>query len=209
MEYINFFRNSDSSKLMKEYHNLSDKRNICSIPNFMDVSSNLIFLIPAWYAHKVSKKDNFWTPLLLILAFSSAYYHISPNQKTIFIDQLSVITVYILTLSYFIKKDYSIALFLLGLFSVFYGKFTKDLRLYELLKIIIPIALVMYLYKTSMKHYIPLILIIGLASRFVEYNDKRIFNITNKKISGHTLKHVLSGALLMILIYTLHKLDRL
>ncbi len=94
------------------YHQFADQRNLLGIPNFMNVTSNLAFLLSGlaglvllWYAKKVSSKPagqqrfmtivEYWPYLVLFISVAmvapgSAYYHWEPNNVSLLWDRLPI-----------------------------------------------------------------------------------------------------------------------
>jgi hypothetical protein len=87
------------------YHNFADKRTIFSVPNFLNVVSNALFLvIGIWGMRDVlgaSRARSLfidllrepWPYLLFFVgvtftAFGSSYYHLNPNDHTLLWDRL-------------------------------------------------------------------------------------------------------------------------
>ena len=90
------------------YHLFADRRNLLGIPNFGDVASNLPFaLIGMWGLIFLLRPDSnqvngsfleqgerwpyvFVFVGLLLTAFGSSYYHLSPNNSRLVWDRLSM-----------------------------------------------------------------------------------------------------------------------
>ena len=143
----------------------------------------------------------------LLLAITSGYYHINPSHQTIFLDMIFVVSVNTIIFSYFVNKKMGIFVYLLGLLSVFYWREYDDMRLYEFLKISIPIY---FIYKISQNNKVsgyslPLLLLFILF-RYSTSHDKDIYKLTNNTISGHTLKHIIGGINIYIVIIILKKI---
>ena len=78
----------------------------------------------------------------------------------------------------------------------------------EFLKIAIPMYGLYCLYGTKASNYIIPFLCLTILIRYSEYNDKKIYKATNKLISGHSLKHILGGIDIYIVILVLQKLNK-
>ena len=202
-------------ELPKSYHNFVDKRTIFGIPNGMDILSNLFIALPAFYLISKQKKISFLSFNILLLALTSTIYHINPTDNTIFMDMIFVVSLNTVVLSYFVDKQIGYFIYLLGILSVFYWKKNNDIRLYELLKIIIPIYVIIIIYKdynnsnNNVSNYILLIIILSILIRYSEFHDKEIYQMTGKLISGHTLKHIIAGINIYIIIKVLEKLNKI
>ena len=200
-------------ELPKSYHNFVDKRTIFGIPNGMDILSNLFIALPAFYLITKQKKISFLSFNILLLALTSAIYHVNPTDNTIFMDMIFVVSLNTVVLSYFVNKQIGYFIYLLGILSVFYSKKNNDIRLYELLKIVIPIYVIIIIYKdhnhSNISNHILLIIILSILIRYSEFHDKEIYQLTNKLISGHTLKHIIAGINIYIIIKVLEKLNKI
>ena len=61
----------------------------------------------------------------------------------------------------------------------------------------------------SVRQELYTILSLGIVSRLVEHNDTKVYKLLNNTISGHTLKHTLSGLQIWYIIRLLEKLDKI
>ena len=191
------------------YHKFIDKRTFGGIPNFINIVSNLAIALPAFYLMKKQKKISFLSINILLLAITSALYHVNPNNNTIFLDMLFVMSINTVVLSYFVNKQVGNFIYILGILSVFYWKKYDDLRFYEFLKIAIPVYAIFMLYKNpKVSNYVFPVIILTILIRVSEYNDKAIYKLTGGTISGHTLKHILSALDIYLIIIILDKLGK-
>ena len=100
--------------------------------------------------------------------------------------------------------------YVLGILSVFYWKKYDDIRFYEFLKISIPIYGIYMIHKNPrVSGYIFPMIILSLLIRYSTSNDKEIYKLTNETISGHTLKHILAGIDIYLVIIVLQKLGKI
>ena len=192
----------------KSYHNFSDKRNFIGIPNAMNVFSNILFLYPAFYL-LFKKKANFLAINIIFLAFTSAYYHINPSNRTILLDMIFVISINTIILSYFVDERIGYILYGLGILSVCVWKVTEDIKFYALLQIGILLFCLYKLADTSASHYILPILCLAIAVRASERYDSTIYKFTNKLVSGHTLKHIIAPIQIYVIIVVLEKIGKI
>jgi len=194
----------------KDYHDFADKRPFFGIPNGLDILSNIAIALPVFYLISKEKKLSFLSINILLLAITSAYYHIEPSDKTIFLDMLFVVSVNTVVFSYFVNKEIGMLVYMLGILSVFYWKKYDDIRLYEFLKISIPIYGIYMIHKNPrVSGYIFPMIILSLLIRYSEFNDKEIYKLTNETISGHTLKHIVAGIEIYLVIVVLQKLGKI
>ena len=194
----------------KEYHDFADKRSVVGVPNGLDIFSNLAIVLPAIYLISKEKKLSFLSINILLLAITSAYYHVEPSHKTIFLDMIFVVSVNTVIFSYFVNKQIGMLVYVLGILSVFYWKKYDDIRFYEFLKISIPIYGIYMIHKNPrVSGYIFPMIILSLLIRYSTSNDKEIYKLTNETISGHTLKHILAGIDIYLVIIVLQKLGKI
>ena len=132
----------DKVPLPASYHNFADKRTFMGIPNAMDVISNIAIVIPALYLLQKQKKFSLLSIHILLIALASTYYHLQPTDDRIFWDMLFIATTHVVLLSYFIKDEYAIILYIGSILTVVYWKQYNDLRPYILLLIGIPLYII-------------------------------------------------------------------
>ena len=221
--------------LPQEYHNFADKRSLLGIPNFLDVMSNLAILIPGLYLLRTRKKVSLMSNLLILhitlLAITSAYYHLFPSHKTIFGDILSIATLSIIVIIIATPNSsdhtesnspvvpwwkeshnyiYGILLYLFGIFSIVYWKYTGDLKFYVLILVGAPLYVIYRYYnKSNVRQYLIMMIVSNILLRLSENNDRYIYKMTKNLVSGHTLKHVFVGTGLFYLIKILETDNKL
>ncbi|MCH8861544.1 MAG: alkaline phytoceramidase [Proteobacteria bacterium] len=153
------------------------------------------------------------------LAFGSGYYHLIPNNETLVADRLTMTVGFMGVLSFVIAERISVkwglrllpALLTVGLFSVIYWIYTElqsagDLRLYGLVQflplIAVPAMLLAFPARYSGVKYIWLALGSYAAAKLFEQLDGAIWELTQHLLSGHTLKHLVSGlGIYFLLLY--------
>tara|TARA_B110001469_G_scaffold41994_1_gene41509 strand:+ start:361 stop:972 length:612 start_codon:yes stop_codon:yes gene_type:complete len=193
---------------LQEYHNFVDKSSFYDIQNGKNILSNLFVALPAFYLIYREQNISFLSINILLLATTSAYYHVNPSHNTIFMDMIFVISLNTIILSYFVDTDIGFWMYIMGIVSVFYWKLYDNILPYEFLKIMIPMYGLYCLYGTKASNYIIPFLCLTILIRYSEYNDKKIYKATNKLISGHSLKHILGGIDIYIVILVLQKLNK-
>jgi len=205
-----FTRIMDKIPFPQSYHNFTDKREFYGIPNTMNVISNIAIMIPALYLLQKQKGVSLLSVHILLLAVTSSYYHFLPNDERIFWDMIFVISLNTVILSFFISKNAGILMYVFGIASVIYWKYNDDIRLYEFLKVVIPLYVISLLYKNNqMNSYVYVIICCMVLVRISEYNDKDIYELTHKKLSGHTLKHIIASVEIYYVILLLVKLGKI
>jgi hypothetical protein len=210
--------------LPASYHHFADQRGWLGIPHFGDVASNVAYLAAglwglAFLARK-SIREKFVNPLeswpylfvfvgLLLTAFGSAYYHLAPDNDRLVWDRLPMTIVFMPFVAALIAERVSVKLGLwllpiltaIGIASVLQWQLSVqrgagDLRffgavqLYAVLAIFIALLLPSRYTRSS-----DLLIVAGLyiIAKVCEVADKQIFSLGHA-VSGHTLKHLASGA---------------
>src|SRR4029079_6205006 len=125
----------------QNYHAFADQRTILGIPHFWNVVSNLPFIAVGGWDFRHSKRNPAIFVLflgVLMTGFGSSYYHLDPNDHTLFWDRLpmSIRLMAILALAIEERLDAKAGAVLLwpliaiGVFSLLLWHWTGDLRLY-------------------------------------------------------------------------------
>ena len=73
------------------YHQFADQRELLGIPNFWNVVSNLLFVVVGAVGLLRFHRDATTTVLfagIFLTGFGSSYYHLDPNDSTLFWDRL-------------------------------------------------------------------------------------------------------------------------
>lgn len=213
--YITFFTRPNPQDL--GYHNFADTTEIFSIPNFHNVVTNLIFIIVSIIGLKIYKKqqkhNSSWLSFLisvLIVAPGSAYYHLTPNNETLFWDRLPM-TIGFISLTCFAMFEVHkvnkqiIPLFisqLIGLSALFYWVVNDDLRFYLWVQgvPVILLAYIAFIISTPSLRPKPVLMavILYIAAKLTESHDHEIYEILG--YSGHSIKHLLAGFAVFFLI---------
>jgi hypothetical protein len=201
------------------YHDFADQRSLLGIPHFMDVASNLPFLVVGCYGlyNCLSRKDLWfpapearlpWTILagaVFLTGCGSAFYHWAPSDATLFWDRLPMAIGFsaflgIMTLERVdrrIGRALWIPILLAGTGSLLYWRSCGDLRFYYLLQawavLLVPVLLA--LFGAPSTETGPLVAGIGCyaLSKLFELLDAALFSLT-RVVSGHTLKHLAAAA---------------
>lgn len=216
------------------YHHFADTRTMLGIPNFFNVISNVAYILAGMFGLLVLNSNKsqrnialkaphfiFFTFTILI-GLGSSYYHLEPNDGTLFWDRLPMsvafMAFFIIVIERYLSSEAArkllVPMCLLGMASVFYwrlpfGESTGDLRLYFIVQfgpmLIIPLILL-----TSARRRLNAaiwgLLFMYVLAKIAEDFDVTIF-IHLGFMSGHTLKHVLSAAGIFWYISVLAKED--
>jgi hypothetical protein len=213
----------------QSYHAFVDQRELWGIPNFLDVVSNLPFLLVgiagllwARLARPVTMRNilNLLFIGFILLTIGSGWYHWDPRDETLVLDRIPIAIIF---MSFFcviihdhIGEWYAAHLWmvlnLIGVGSVLYWHFTEqaghgDLRPYALVQFfpLVAMPVIMKLYHSRHEHWrhvLFIYLFFGLA-KLTEELDEEIFHALNGVMSGHTLKHLfmaLAGTMIVVLV---------
>jgi hypothetical protein len=211
------------------YHRFADQRTFLSIPHFLNVVSNLPFLVSGLFGFwcALSKPASAfaapwvrtpWVALtasIILTGFGSSYYHWAPDDATLFWDRMPMAIGFGAVLGIIVieRMDFRIGrllwmpLLLAGPGSMLYGRWSGDLRFYGLIQgwviVLVPLALLLFPARTTGTHHWFLILgLYGIAKVF-EVGDLQTFEVGGY-VSGHTLKHLFAGAASWFLYWHLH-----
>lgn len=200
----------------QSYHAFADGHRLFGIPNFLNMMSNVFFLVVGLLGIQYCSRNDLgstkkaWLIFFVGIALvgtGSAYYHWNPNNATLVFDRLPM-TIGFMALSIALLSEYvdsrlsnDFLLFpslLIGIASVLYWYWTDDLRFYAWVQFapLIGALLLILLFKSSYPRQ--WIILVALAfyvlAKMTEAYDTEIFRIANDLISGHTLKHCLAAA---------------
>jgi hypothetical protein len=201
------------------YHNFADHRAWLGITNFGDVVSNLPFAIVGIRgltvmftpgAARFTDRRERWFYLvmfasLILTAFGSSYYHLSPNNARLVWDRIPIMIVFMALLAAVIAERGSVpvglALFpvleVVGVASVLYWRSSElrghgDLRFYAAVQVYaILILLLTLLLPPKYTHGADFAVVVGLylLAKILEESDRQVF-AAGHIVSGHTLKHI-------------------
>jgi predicted membrane channel-forming protein YqfA (hemolysin III family) len=201
------------------YMRFADARTFFGIPNFMDVASNVAFLIAGIFGIvTVRSRVHGWSrwPWLVVFAsivgtaFGSAYYHLAPSLDRLVWDRVPMTLGFMGLLVAIVAervhggvaRQLFVPLLLLGPASVLYWWWTEqtgagDLRVYALVQFgsLILIALILLLYREghSGTSWLGLGLALYAVAKAFEVSDRWLLETTGI-VSGHTMKHLLAAA---------------
>lgn len=203
------------------YHAFVDHRTMLGVPNFMNVVSNLGFLVVGLYGIKavaqydagILKNLNvIWIILyigIVATAVGSAYYHWSPSNETLAWDRLGMVIGFMSLAALMIGEYASPSaarkllwpLLVLGMASVIYWSHTEtlgrgDLRPYALVQflpmLLIPMTLLFYSGRSDLTRWFWWVIAFYAMSKIAEQFDSQIY-AAGHLLSGHSLKHILAA----------------
>ena len=192
----------------QNYHDFADQRTILGIPHFWNVVSNLPFIVIGVAGVRRSHRDPaIFVVFLAILmtGFGSSYYHLDPNDRTLFWDRLpmSIGFMGILALAIEERLDAKAGAILLwpliaiGVFSLLLWRWNGDLRLYGWVQFF-PCAALLLLFlffppKYTDTFYWLIAAALYALAKLLELYDSTIYS-AGAILSGHTLKHIAAAA---------------
>jgi len=195
------------------YHVFADGRSCLGIPNFGNVSSNLLFLLVglAGVRHSLRRRDGAWRSWLVFFAgvalvfFGSSWYHRAPNDDTLVWDRLPMTIAFMGLFTALVSEHLGsrmearllAAALAVGVFSVFWWQYSGDLRIYIWVQgaplLAIPYVIAAFAGRYDRRHY--LLYGVGLyaLAKVAELLDHEIYAATATAISGHSAKHLLAA----------------
>lgn len=208
------------------YHEFIDRRPLWGIPNFLNVTTNLPFLlVGAWglvYCLRHPQHEAPWSWSVAFfgtaaVCFGSAYYHWQPNSGTLVWDRLPM-TFAFMALSVALLREHvkmksegiwlGIAL-VAGIASVIYWIYTDDLRPYIWVQaapfFVIASAVALFEGKYTHRHFLVYGLVLYALAKLAELFDAQIYSLTQELLSGHSLKHLLAAAAVYLLYLMLKR----
>ncbi len=203
------------------YHDFADKRGFFGVPNFLDVVSNMPFLligIPGaafCLGRHRSGASVSWAIVFFgtaLVSFGSAYYHWAPDNATLVWDRLPMAVGFMGLFAALVSEHVSERLervmllpaLAVGVASVAWWHYTDDLRPYVWVQFtpLVTILLVVAMFPGRYTHRRYLLYGLGsyLFAKSAELWDREFFALTANTLSGHSLKHLLA-ALGLLFIY--------
>jgi hypothetical protein len=206
-----------------DYHHFADQRHAFGIGNFLDVVSNVAFLLAGFAGLAVvfSGRACFEYPAerwpyavfflgVLLTAAGSAYYHLSPDNETLFWDRLPMTIAFMGLLSSQIVDRVSVRaglallvpMLLVGMGSVVYWIVTERMGVGNVLPYgilqgysVVVLLLMATLHRSRYTRANDVYFIFGwyVLAKVLESLDGEILALGHV-VSGHSLKHVAAAA---------------
>ena len=213
------------------YHVFADQRPMAGIPNFLNVMSNLPFLligILGWRTIATNEASVTATTKLAwvifffgiaLTAFGSGYFHLQPDNYTLVWDRLPMTISFMSLVSIIVSEYFAprlgrqilIPLLLLGAASVAWWAYTEsqgagDLRPYAIVQflpmLLIPMIILLYNARSDLGRYVWWMISFYVAAKVAEQLDDNLFALGGA-VSGHSLKHLLASLAPASLLYGL------
>jgi hypothetical protein len=206
----------------EQYHNFADQRAFLGIPHFLNVVSNVVFLLVGGTGLRRLLRDGtafvhsrerwpyavFFVSILLV-GLGSGYYHLAPDNDRLFWDRLPMSLAFMSLLSAVLVERLGVRVGLrlfpglaaVGPLSVLYWILTEqagigDLRFYGLVHfypvLLIPLLLWLFLPRYTRGQDVLVVLALYGTALGSEWLDRQIFSLGGW-VSGHTAKHVLAA----------------
>src|SRR6476646_7221486 len=204
----------------QSYHQFADQRELFGIPNFWNVVSNLPFIAVGAAGLLRFRRDATTAVLfagLFLTGFGSSYYHLDPNDDTLFWDRLPMTLCFAAILAAVVEErvDAKAGAMLLrpmvaiGIFSLLLWRWTDDLRLYAWAQFFpfLVLVLILRLFPpkyTGTSYWVIAAALYALA-KLLEFLDEKIFSL-GSIVSGHTLKHLAAAAASLAILRLLQTL---
>lgn len=207
----------------QSYHNFADQRVLFGLPHAMDVISNLPFLLLGLFGlARLPRVTEAWRGLVrllctgLLLTFAgSGTYHLAPSNAGLLLDRIGMLVLFagILGLASADRLGLALARGMLtwvgvaGAASLAAWWYGSNLLPWALLQI--GGVLVLLLLACARPQAEAPTLRLGLCvvwyglAKLCELADEDIFRLSNQMISGHSLKHLLSGLAVLPLLLPL------
>lgn len=208
------------------YHGFADARTLLGIPNFFNCCSNLPFLLAGiyglWRAPRLSQprtRAGYWVLCLgvLLVAAGSSYYHYAPSNAALVWDRLPMTVAFMALFSLLLDERVFPAspprtlwpLLAAGVASVAYWYWTEaqgagDLRAYALVQflpmLLIPAILALFQPRYLRGTHLVAALGLYVLAKLFEHFDAAVYAALGE-VSGHTVKHLLSGVAVFFLIH--------
>lgn len=199
----------------QDYHDFADQRSLFGIPNFLNILSNLPFLLVGaaglrfCMGSRAAAAPLSWCCFFgafALVGLGSSYYHWAPSDSTLVLDRLPMTLAFmsvfsaVLNDTLFPGSEHRLLppLLALGLLSVLYWQYSSDLRLYAWVQFA-PLLLIAFLMKSHglrslRRKYLYTACIAYVLAKAFEAMDSPIYELTRQLLSGHSLKHLAAGA---------------
>lgn len=215
-----------------DYHDFADRREAYGIENFLDVASNLAFTLAglAGLVLVLRPRTCFEKPVerwpylvfaigVLLTGAGSCYYHLEPDNETLFWDRLPMTISFMSLVAAQIVDRVDVRagllalvpMLVIGIASVVYWIVTErqgrgNVIPYGVLQAYTVIVLLQLaaLHPSRYTHGNAIFVVFAgyVLAKVFEHFDREIFELTGA-VSGHTLKHVMAGLAGLPIVYML------
>lgn len=207
------------------YHQFADGRAIFGVSNFVNVASNLLFVVfgvvgtAFCLGPRRPRACVSWATLFIggiLIALGSGYYHSAPDSATLVWDRLPMTVAFMGLFAALVSEHVSeriehevlVPALIIGVASVLWWHYIDDLRLYVWVQaapfVAIPVMLAMFPGKYTHRIYLLYGLGFYVLAKLAEVADRELFALTSGVLSGHSAKHMLA-ALSFFCVYLMLK----
>jgi hypothetical protein len=200
----------------------ADSRALLGVPNFMNVASNLAFLLVgvaglvlcARTPRAAAGLSGWWVFYagMVLTCCGSSWYHLAPSDTNMVSDRLGMIVAFVGLAAAVIAESIrrpvpvpllSVAL-LFGAASVFWWRASGDLRVYAWVQLA-PLAcsataLAGRWLVPRLARLLAASFALYVLAKLAETFDARVYALSADTLSGHTLKHLLAAASAAVLL---------
>jgi Ceramidase len=206
----------------QNYHAFADQRALLGVPNVWNVVSNLPFIVVGaaglGRVRRQVRREPATVALflgILFTGFGSAYYHLNPNDLTLFWDRLPMAVGFMAILAGAVEERVDATagavllwpLLAIAVFSLLLWRWTDDLRLYAWVQFFPCLALPLLFLVSAPKYTGTSYWVIAAAlyalAKLLEFYDGAVYSAGNI-VSGHTLKHLAAAAACFALLRYFH-----
>ena len=201
------------------YHDFADSRAFFGVPAFLNVVTNLAFLIVGIVGVRACATGagarRAWLTCfggVALVGVGSGYYHLAPDNDTLVWDRVPMSAGFMALLIAVLAEHSNLRLerillapaIFIGIASVVVWHVTDDLRLYAWVQfmplLVLPAVLLLFDSPYTHRRLLLVALAIYVVAKLAEHYDRAVFEATGRVISGHSLKHLLA-ALALLVVY--------
>lgn len=201
----------------QDYHAFADTRTFLGIPNAADVLSNVAFLAAGLFGLAASargrlafgsagQRDALHVAYagLVLTALGSTYYHLAPTDATLVADRLGMVVAFAgvgasaaARLGDRVARAWLVLALVAGLASVAGWAVTGNLAPYVVVQfggLALALACLVAV-RTPLAPEPRFLVVLGgyVVAKVLEHHDASLFALTGGWVSGHPLKHLVSG----------------
>ncbi|MBS1216946.1 MAG: hypothetical protein H6R21_79 [Proteobacteria bacterium] len=197
------------------YHAYADARTFLGVQSFANIASNALFLLCGaaglrWcHRHPDCGARRAWQVFfagVALVFLGSAYYHAAPADHSLAWDRLPMAVAFMALFSALLSEHLDnlreilllVAAVLAGIASVFWWRYSGDLRLYIWVQgaplLAIPYLVAAFPARYTHRHYLLYGFGLYVLAKIAEFHDHQTYTLTAGLVSGHTLKHLLAGS---------------
>lgn len=196
------------------YHDFADRRAILGVPNFVDVATNLPFLVVGLAGMGCCLRRTFdgarsgWLAFfagVTLASAGSAGYHWSPHNGTLLWDRLPITVAFMALCAALVGERVNdragklllVPALVVGCLSVLFWRWCGDLRPYAWVQFMpllaLPVLMVLFRSRYTRQGYLLAGLGFYVLAKLAEVSDHSVFAISGGRVGGHAGKHLLAA----------------